>query len=193
MNNFKQQHIEVDTITVSSQLNFAYRVDHPSFEGDTVGYKMEEKEKPHPDLRDAMNAATQAYANALGFDTDNDDAWLAFKPKKFYISGLVMKCDLEIVIFNAETIEVLKGPHMDGLGEVVAKLKGEAIKYIIGQKRTNGEKYEQKDLFVGQAPEEYAPEEPEMEEQAVESDLDHEEQADQQGQEAEEEREPALL
>lgn len=159
----REQHIEIDTITVANKLNFAYREDHPAFEDDTRSWTMQEKEKPHPDLRDAINAATQAYANAIGFETDGDNGWLAFKPKKFYISGLTVKVDLEVVIFNAETIKVSDGPHMDGLGDVVAKLKGEALQYITGKKRTNGEKYEQQDLFVGQAPEEYSEEDLEAE------------------------------
>lgn len=181
MNSLKSNHFVLNSVTVSKKLNFAYEYDSANLEDKVDQYKYSCHEEWHPDFAEVVKEAVTLYAERLGFDTEADQ-WLAFHPKKIYVKGLLLKIDFEITVSSGEEIEI-SGIFLDGMGEIAQQITGEARAYINGSKRKQGDLFERKDVFVGQAPEEYAPEEPEMEEQAAESDLDH----------AEEQREPALV
>lgn len=171
-------------MTVSKKLNFAYEYDSANLEDKVDQYKYSCFEEWHPDFAEVVKEAMELYAARLGFDLEAD-AWLAFHAKKIYVKGLLLKIDFEVTVSNGEGIAI-SGIFLDGMPEITQKITGEALAYINGSKRKQGNLFERKDVYVGQAPEEYAPEEPEMEAEAAESDLDYEE-------EHQEQREPALV
>lgn len=179
----KSNHFVLNSVTISKKLNFAYEYDSANLEDKVDQYKYGCYEEWHPDFAEAVGEAMELYAARLGFDLE-DDAWLAFHAKKIYVKGTLLKIDFEITVSNGEEISI-SGIFLDGMGEMAQLITGEAFAYINGSKRKQGDLFERKEVYVGQSPEEYAPEDPEMEAEAVESDLDYEEQEDQ--------REPALV